>query len=62
MTIEETKDSNNIAHLDENIAKIDELTQRLTKALTRRKPPNPQLGGPEPRFSRAQQPPIGRSG
>ena len=54
MTIEDAKQSNNIAHLDENIAKIDELTQRLTKALTRRKPPNPQIAAPESElFARA---------
>ncbi|WP_417524483.1 PHA/PHB synthase family protein [Marinovum sp.] len=54
MTIEETKSSNNIAHLDENIAKIDHLTQRLAKALTRRKPPNPQIAAPESElFARA---------
>lgn len=54
MTIDETERSNNIAHLDDNIAKIDELTQRLTKALTRRKPPNPQIAAPESElFARA---------
>ncbi|MDD9740400.1 class I poly(R)-hydroxyalkanoic acid synthase [Marinovum sp. SP66] len=54
MTIEDAKQSNNIAHLDENIAKIDELTQRLTKALTLRKPPNPQIAAPESElFARA---------
>ncbi|WP_323767743.1 class I poly(R)-hydroxyalkanoic acid synthase [Marinovum sp.] len=54
MTIDETERSNDIAHLDDNIAKIDELTQRLTKALTRRKPPNPQIAGPESElFARA---------
>ncbi|MGY3436334.1 MULTISPECIES: PHA/PHB synthase family protein [unclassified Marinovum] len=54
MTIEETKESNNLAHLDENIAKIEELTSRLTKALTRRKPPNPQIAAPETElFARA---------
>lgn len=46
--------SNNIAHLDENIAKIDELTQRLASALTRRKIPNPKIAAPESElFARA---------
>lgn len=50
MTIEDTVQSNNIAHLDENITKIDALTQRLARALTRRKPPNPAIAAPESEF------------
>jgi len=54
MTIKDSQTGNNIAHLDENIAKIDELTQRLARALTRRKLPNPKIAAPESElFARA---------
>lgn len=54
MTIKETEQSNNIAHLDENIAKIEGLTERLARALTKRQPTNPGIAGPDKElFARA---------
>ncbi|MCR8547640.1 class I poly(R)-hydroxyalkanoic acid synthase [Salipiger sp. P9] len=42
--------------LDDNLAKVEELTQRLMDALAHRKPSNPALQGPEPTlYSKAAQ-------
>ncbi|TNF18724.1 MAG: class I poly(R)-hydroxyalkanoic acid synthase [Rhodobacteraceae bacterium] len=54
MTMKDNQAGNKIAHLDGNIAKIDELTQRLARALTRRNPPNAKIAAPESElFARA---------
>ncbi|MDA7427114.1 class I poly(R)-hydroxyalkanoic acid synthase [Primorskyibacter aestuariivivens] len=47
MTMNENDAGNNVAHLDENIAKIEDLTKRLTQALTRKQPPNPGISTPD---------------
>ena len=47
MTMNENDAGNNVAHLDENIAKIEGLTKRLTQALTRKQPPNPGISAPD---------------
>ena len=47
MTMNENDAGNNVAHLDENIAKIENLTKRLTQALTRKQPPNPGISAPD---------------
>jgi len=46
MTSESEKDLTNLDRLNENIAKMEELTQRLVAALSRRQPHDPGLHGP----------------
>ena len=46
MTTKETENANNIDLLSENMAKIEELSQRLIAALTNKEMPNPGLQAP----------------
>ncbi|MGI9391858.1 MAG: class I poly(R)-hydroxyalkanoic acid synthase, partial [Boseongicola sp.] len=46
MTTKETDPSANLDHLNDNLVRIEELSQRLATALAQKKPTNPGLEGP----------------
>ncbi|MDJ1017986.1 MAG: class I poly(R)-hydroxyalkanoic acid synthase, partial [Paracoccaceae bacterium] len=46
MTTEETETAENLDRLNENLAKIEALSQRLVAAISQKKPRNPGLQGP----------------
>jgi polyhydroxyalkanoate synthase len=54
MTIKDSAATETSAKMAENLAKVEELSQRLVAALSHRKPPNPALNGPDQElFARA---------
>ena len=46
MTTEDTENAEKLEILNKNVAKIDELSQRLVSALSQKKSVNPGLQGP----------------